>query len=312
MTLKRKFILFISLISITHIVLYVVFISLFTKNDELSIQIDTYKKITNVKLILFGDSHVARSIDVSQIDSTYSLAYFGENNMMNYYKLKYCLENDFEKPRYIILPCDIITYSTGFNKFLTNKYFYYSLIPFSEVPNLGECKLFSYYDYLKIKLIPYTEWRYALNRMNIDRLKKSNNKFSDKSIKEQEMDAKKFIQDEILMGGDKNNLYGKSALNYLQKTIRLCKNNNIKLVFVKFPLTHNVFDEIKFHVDSTYLNNRPAEEIIHQENIPILNFEYLFENNLELFFDSHHLNISGRLKFTMIFKQKLDSLYKVY
>lgn len=312
MIYKRKFILLISLITIVHMVLYVVFIRLFNENDELSIQINTYKKVTNAKLLLLGDSHVARSIDVSQIDSSYSLAYFGENNMMNYYKLKYCLMNNFEKPRYIILPCDIITYSTGFNKFLTNKYFYYSLIPFSEVSNLSNNTIFLYYDYLKIKLIPYTEWRYALNRMDLDRQKKSNNKFSDKSIKEQEIDAKKFIQDEILICGDKNNLYDKNSLNYLQKTILLCKDNNIKLVFIKFPLTYNIFNEIKFHVDSTYILNRPSEKIINQQRIPILDFENLFINHNELFFDSHHLNLNGRMKFTEIFKQKLDSLYNVY
>lgn len=312
MIFKRKFILFIGLLTIVHVVLYVVFIRLFNENDELSIQINTYKKIHNAKIVLFGDSHVARSIDVSQIDSIYSLAYFGENNMMNYYKLKYCLANNFEKPRYIILPCDIITYSSGFNKFLTNKYFYYSLIPFSEASCLNENRLFSYYDYLKTKFIPYTEWRYALNRMDIDRLKKSNNKFSDKSIKEQEIDARKFIQDEILICGDKNNLYDENSLNYLQKTIRLCTDNKIKLVFVKFPLTHSILNEIKFHVDSTYILKRPSEKIINQQGIPILNFERLFINHNELFFDSHHLNLNGQMKFTEIFKHKLDSLIKIY
>ena len=76
MIFKRKFILFIGLLTIVHVVLYVVFIRLFNENDELSIQINTYKKIHNAKIVLFGDSHVARSIDVSQIDSIYSLAYF--------------------------------------------------------------------------------------------------------------------------------------------------------------------------------------------------------------------------------------------
>jgi hypothetical protein len=101
-------------------------------------------------------------------------------------------------------------------------------------------------------------------------------------------------------------------LNYLQKTILLCQENKIKLIFVKFPLTKNIFDVIKFKVDSSFIRCRPAEKIINQYSIPILNFEYLYQNNPELFFDSHHLNIIGKNKFTSILKQKLDSLYKVY
>jgi hypothetical protein len=259
-----------------------------------------------------GDSHTARGIDINKIDSAYSLAYFGENNMMNYYKLKYCIEHKYNKPQYVILPCDIVTFSSGFNCLRTNKYFYYSFIPFSEIKNLSDNRFSSYYDYIKVKVIPYIEWQYVFNRMNENRNKKSNDRFSDKSINDQIFQAKRFIQKENLMNNGKENLYNDRALDYLKKTINLCKSNNIKLVFVKFPLTQSLFNEIKFQLDSIYILNRPSEKIINQQGIPILDFEYLYINHNELFFDCHHLNLNGQMKFTDIFKQKLDSLYKVY
>ncbi len=309
----QKYIFSICLFISVHTILYYGIIIINDKKNDVTVQFNSYKNSqTNFKVLFFGDSHVARSIDVSLIDSAYSLAYFGENNMLNFYKLKYCLDHKLSKPKYVIFPCDIMTYTEGYHRYRTNKIFYYSLIPFQEVKNLNDNKLIAYYDYLKIKLIPYSEWQYALNRMNMNRQKKANKNFAENSAEEQEKDAKRFIQDELLVGGNKSNFYSENSLNYLNKTIKLCKNNGIKLVFIKFPLTQTIFNEIKFHVDSGYIRNRPAEKIIQNDTIPILNFEYLYLKKPELFFDSHHLNTNGKNEFTIILKQKLDSLYKVY
>ncbi len=65
-------------------------------------------------------------------------------------------------------------------------------------------------------------------------------------------------------------------------------------------------------MDSTYLTKRPSEIIINKNNIPILDFEYIYQNNTELFFDTHHLNANGKEKFTEVFKLKIDSLLKIY
>lgn len=312
MTFKRKIIILLISTGIIHLIFFVAANYLINNKNELAIELKRVKNIKNIKTLFLGDSHIVRSIDVSKIDSSYSLAYFGENNMMNFYKLKYCLDNHLAKPQYVILPCDIVTYTEGYNLYRTNKIFYYSIIPFREVKNLNKNELVTYYDYLKIKLIPYSEWQYALNRMNVNRQKKSTINFSDRTKKEQEKDGAHFIQDELLMGGNKANFYSENALIYLHKTIKLCKDNNIKLVFIKFPLTQTLFNEIKFKVDSSFVKYRPAEVIIQNNSIPILNFEYLYVNNPEFFFDSHHLNANGKNKFTVILKQQLDSLYKVY
>ena len=282
------------------------------KKNELVSQLNSYKKISSVKTLYLGDSHVARSIDFSKIDSAYSLAYFGENNMMNYFKLKYILDKKLAKPSYLVLPCDIMTYTEGYHQYRTNKCFYYSLIPFKDIKKLNKNKIEAYYDYFKIKAIPYSEWKYAFNSFNVNRQKKSNQNFSDRTKSEQEKDAKYFMQYELLMNGDKNNLFSSDALEYIEKTIKLCKQNGIKLFYIKFPLTKAVFDEVKYHVDSTFMDNRPSETIINHYSIPILNFEYIFQNDLDLFFDSHHMNLEGQKQFTILLKQKLDSLYKVY
>lgn len=312
MTLKRK-ILILGMCALgVHVVLCLLCSFAERKINNHWKQLINFGKTEQVKLLLMGDSHTERSIDASQLDSTYSLAYFGENNMMNFYKLSYCLNHGMHKPKYILLPCDVVTFSQKFHDYRTNKAFYYSLIPLSEVKNTGGSLIPTYYDYIKTRLVPYSEWQHVLNRMNVNRERKATLSFADKSPEEQKKDAAFFIRQEIMQDNSVSNLYYGNALTYLKRTISLCEEHHIKLIFVKYPLTKTVLDEVKSCIDSTSYYNRPAENIIREKHIPILNFETLYADHPEFFFDCHHINNSGKAAFTVTIRQSLDSLYKVY
>jgi len=284
-----------------------------TQRSELVVKLNEYKQLGKQPDVLFlGDSHAERGLDFSQLPYTTSLAYYGENNVMNYYKLKYCIENTKTKPKYLILPCDIITFSKGFNQFRSNKYFYYSLMPLSELSSFEAKPYVAYYEYIKARVFPYAEWQYGLNTGAKERVQKAERKFSDRTLQEREINARYFIQQEMACAGKRENLFYTTALDYLDKTLEFCKQNNIKPVFVKYPLTQEVFNEIKTGISEDCFLNRPAEKVLNAQNIPFLNFEREFAKSPELFFDCHHLNTAGKKVFTPILKQKLDSLLRVY
>lgn len=312
MTNRKKIVFIVILCICIHFILIILFTKLSSLKNEHRIQLKNYKKLKECKILFMGDSHTARAVDYTKIDSSYSLAYFGENNMMNYYKLRYIIENKYAIPNYVILTCDIVIHTYGFNLARNNKTFYYSLIQLKDLKDLEDNVMLTYIDYCKYKFFPYLDWQYATNLVNLEREKKSKKIFSDLSIEKRKKKANTFVVNESLNNGKKESFYSERALNYIQKTINLCKENNIKLIFIKIPLTKYIFDEIKFNVDSNYITNRPSENIIRNNNLPILDFEYLFQNNDSLFFDSHHLNKKGKDKFTIILKQKMDSLMKVY
>lgn len=295
-----------------HLLLYALFHIIDHKKNERILQLNDYKKLDSCKVLFMGDSHTARGIDFSKIPGSYSLAYYGENNMMTFYKLKYVIDHNYKLPQYIVLPCDIVTHTYGFNLARNNKAFYYSLMDSKEAGNLGDNAALAYLDYYKMKLFPYLDWQYALNQVNMDRQKKAGIKFSDLSPEKQKKAAAFLIQDELLENRNKDSWYNKRALTFIERTIQLCKEHNIKLIFLKFPLTKSIFDELKNNVDSNYITNRPAEDIVRKNNIPILDFEYIYVNNPELFFDTHHLNRMGKIKFSDALSLKIDSLLKVY
>ncbi len=312
--MKKKLIYISVLFLVVHFSFLLLFHYVNNRRNELVIKFDNILSSDKYyRTILAGDSHSNRSIDETKIDGLYSIAYFGENNVMTYYKIKYLLENkNLKDPEYIILPCDIVTFSKGFNLYRSQKGFYKNLIPLSELSEFEQDLYGSYYDYIKLTLFPYIEWQFAMNTAHQNRKKKNKLRFSELPIEKQKAKAKFFVQEELMCSKNYENLFAPTSLKYLEKTILLCKQNNVKPIFIKFPMTNYVFSEIKNNVNARYILIRPSEEIINKHDLPILNFERTFENNPELFFDSHHLNDYGKEMFTPIIKNALDSLYKVY
>jgi hypothetical protein len=315
MPLKNKIVIFLILCIITHLILYVVFYRVAEKENPLLQQMAACKKNSKViKILLIGDSHAERSINAPGLDSTFSLAFYGENNMFTYFKLKYCLENYQVRPKYVLLQCDLSTYTKGFNYFRTNNFFYYSLVGISDIREMRDEPVSEYYRYLKIKLFPYSDWQYALNLAGKNRQKKGEATFTERSTEEKTANARNFMQNELMCSDKRENLFFTTSINYLKKTIVLCKEYNIKPVVIKYPLMQQVFDVIKNEIDSTALqiNNRPPEMLIRNLHIPVLDFEYFYAQRPDLFFDCHHLNNAGKLAFTRVFKHKLDSLLRSY
>ncbi len=296
-----------------HFTLLLVFKKMTAKRSELVVRWEEYKREKNKKnILILGDSHAERGLDISQLPGVTSLAYYGENNVLNYYRLKYCLEELHVKIKYAVLPCDIVTFSKGFNAYRTNKFFYYSLVPFSELNEFEQQPVNACYEYLKSQVVPYAEWQYGLNLMKAGREQKGFAKFSDRSEEQRKQNATHFIQHEMACQNKREQLFYTTALTYLEKTIELCSKNGIKPVFVRYPLTDQVFDEVRNGIGADCIIERPAEKMIFEKKIPILDFERIFSGKPELFFDCHHLNVDGMTLLTPLFKQRLDSLLKVY
>lgn len=312
--MKKKIVYIGFLILLVHFIFVALFHYVNNRRNELVLKFD--KVLTNkkhYKIILAGDSHSNRSIDESKIEDLYSISYFGENNVMTYYKIKYLLENNSLKdPEYIIFPCDIVTFSKGFNLYRSQKGFYKRFIPLEELSEFEPNLYSSYYDYLKLTLFPYIEWQFAMNTAHQNRKKKNKIRFSDLSIEKQKVKAKVFVQEELMCGENHENLFDPTSLKYLEKTILLCKEYNVKPIFIKFPMTKYVFQEIKNNVNAKFIYKRPSEKIVKEYGLPILDFERTLENQPEMFFDSHHLNDYGKAILTPKIKNALDSLYKIY
>jgi hypothetical protein len=95
-------------------------------------------------------------------------------------------------------------------------------------------------------------------------------------------------------------------LEYLKKIIRLCKSENIQLVFVTSPLPPSSLNGIQNYSDiyDYFLN------IAHDEGISYLDYNVLAEHDMFFdadFKDDNHLNVSGVAKISSDLAGKLAS-----
>lgn len=312
MTYHKKIYLFSTCALIIHSILFFINPFLQKKTNKLWNQVIKLNKKENIETLFIGHSHVANAIDYELFKDSYSLAYSGENNMKNYYKLNYCIKNNFPQPKYAIFPCELVTFSKEYYYFFKERSFYYSIIPSNEIFECNKNKIDGYYNYYKIKLFPYIEWLQILNGKPRKEKNTLVRDFSKLTPFRQQQNADIFAKDELKIS-DKESLFYTPSLYYIQQTIELCKANHIKPVFVKYPITRLFFKTLKSNlIDSTCIINSPSDSIIKKNKIPILDFENIYFANPEKFADSHHLNESGKQAFSKMLKTKLDSLYKIY
>lgn len=104
--------------------------------------------------------------------------------------------------------------------------------------------------------------------------------------------------------------YSKSKSIELEKTlldiINICKNNNICLIGIKFPLSN---DYIKV------LNNKSfgADKLFAEKGLIVLDYKKMFISNAEYFANQDHLNKKGGDEFTkVLFIKKYECTTKAH
>tara|TARA_B110000003_G_scaffold203834_1_gene202526 strand:+ start:887 stop:1837 length:951 start_codon:yes stop_codon:yes gene_type:complete len=166
------------------------------------------------------------------------------------------------------------------------------------------------HDFLKLYIKSQISWFFSSNEILFHK------KWSeyDKEYK-QKKSQDRFVAQYV----DKS--YSMELENSLLKIIEICKNNNIHLIGIKFPLSKEMVHVMKqsslnFDKDSFYKNNRhiyddtslKVDSIFNANSIDIFNFKNLFINKEHLFQNQDHLNALGAEKFNTILHEKFNDL----
>lgn len=90
-------------------------------------------------------------------------------------------------------------------------------------------------------------------------------------------------------------------LDAFYRIIEICNENNITLIFIKFPLANiynNLIKEDHFKIT----------QMIENHEIKIIDLKNVFNNDQSLFIDVDHLNDNGAKKIPEILKQKVNEI----
>ncbi|MFN3918446.1 MAG: hypothetical protein ACK4K0_12010 [Flavobacteriales bacterium] len=256
-------------------------------------------------VLIAGDSHAARSIEDDSLQSAFNMAYFGENPMRTYYRIKHYLKHN-QPPKYIILQADAARYSGNFLQFNTNYFFYVRYVEYSELLIEDQHNPEYFFTGLKYKLLPYIEFRDVVAKNKEKKRKKAELDFCSVSDAKKEYEVQQFIRVKVLSNRPEL-LYDDLSLRYLEKTIKLCEKYNVEPIFIKFPVHELFTSTLRLFCGEELYNRRLQDSIINSAGYKIWDYEDYFSERCDLFIDSHHMNKRGREVFTGLLKERINS-----
>lgn len=258
--------------------------------------------------LFLGNSHVARGIDTSLIGGAFNYGFYGENIGRSYYKLESLLRHSPKgRFKYVVMPAEMGVHTAFMYRFNKYNYYYNRLIDEREWLSISRDYAYQANYWLDCVFV-YSHFKEVLTTrdkkkekgyMAIDQRSDAEN------AKSGYIEARTLIEDNRI-----ETIYDPVLMEYVKKAIELCRQNDIKVIFVKYPLSGYFLSAARQIVGDTSLEGSPLEQVIDANGIITLDYESVFASCGEYFLDSHHLNRAGGEALSILVAHDLAILRK--
>jgi len=258
-------------------------------------------KADSSTLLIVGNSRAWHGINDTLWNGAINTSNLGENSIYTYYQIKYWLENE-TKPAAILYPCattDIYSLSSHYNN---RDYAWREHINYTEIGWHKDATFQDMAFHAKRKFFPYAlliNWQLESPTQELQPENKGH--YARLSDEERTQHASNMVA----AYPNKLHFQSEAAILYLQKTIDLCAKHNVQLIGVKFPTTLEYRNAVALHLKEQGLSAR-SDSVLTSNNILTLDTEHYFEDMPQFFLDPHHLNPSGRDRYTPLLKKQVE------
>lgn len=269
-----------------------------------------------IEVLALGDSHASTGFDPRVFKNGFNFSVAGEKYIYNYYKLKYVLKTN-KVLKMVVLPIDLHTFSTwGANNFL-HDFYWIKYVNYLELGINKSEPLRFIRKYINGRFFPYMgefESIFGITSKNKKKLMFRMPKITQGFIIRREnfiKEKRKQTRKRIFLQYYKQEPFDKTVTEYFKKILKLCSDNKIKLVLVKYPVTkiYYKFATRKVNVKEYY--KKIFSMIKPYDNIKVVDMHNIFfENDSPYFYDPDHLNYKGarihstKIKGKLVLKSK--------
>lgn len=262
-----------------------------------------YKINDDVSIVVVGDSHSETAIDDTRTQKLQNYSYKGESLFLIYYKLKRLIEVNPQIKKILL------SYSYhSLNKFQDTKlpsllYEYYWLLD-KEGLQEAEPSIDNLNMVLKDMNGRFYQWAMANIKQKQYHLLTGGYRPLDVSNLNDEGSHKRILKH--YYDEDKVTTQKLSEIQerYLDKIIRICIVNGIKLEFINTPLHRSYYSNVPQQYISSYYSNIESIRNNHPDMISLLDFRDTVTED-KYFHDGDHLNIEGGKVFMRAFNNAL-------
>lgn len=310
------FILFVILLN-TIITWYFYTFSSLTCNQAFNKQKAFDAHNNHIKYLIMGHSIANRALDDAIIPQSFNYASGAEHFPYTYYKLKHTLEQTNKKIDVIILPGELTFLQFSEEQLTANSAYWNNYFDYLEFGALKNQRLKYAAMYLKNTCFPYANFlNLALNGKNTLNLLTKCINLDNEKTKRIYSNLNESKKDSILNAFLKRNINSKQltdsiSILYVKKTIELCQKYQIPIVFVKLPVTQKYYNGIiKIIEQNKYNPNQLNTILTSNPKNKVIDFENLFFDCEDYFFDPVHLNIYGKKEISQVVSDSLEALFK--
>jgi hypothetical protein len=264
---------------------------------------------------IFGDSHPDESLNPFYIADSFNFARGGETYIETYYKLKKIVEKDKVKIKNIVLQVDLHTFSekTGTkDRLFTDLYFYSQIVNLNEIAKLKGKSLISVFLEKNFPVLGNgKEFLQNMLRANaITPIYLGYTPSADIPLKDSyaiAQKAQKVYDDHFSTNGlviDEQNFH------YFIEILKIAKENNMNVIFVKYPLSKAYASEVEKHnlAEKDYYDEifSAVNKIINKYTV--LDYYDIFFDRPEYFYDAEHLTVTASEVFSKKFNEDVRNI----
>lgn len=275
---------------------------------------EEFTQLTDTLNFLFiGNSHVNRGLEPDSIPKSWSFHGPTETAPYFYYRMKRVVQEMPQAAHYYVFPGEAGLAAFNPQPLMFMGDFWKDYFDFTELAQHTNQPFFYYGMGLKLKLFPYHQFPAAI--MFLSDLQRERRNYK-KYLKDTWADYDQFMKDTILNYMlDRHELIDalstETGLAYIHKMIDFAQEENVRLIFVKWPLQSVYIEEAKKRNFFTPKIEGTVDSLLkHSPQVRLIDFENAFDGNDTLFMDPHHLSKVGKARFSVMLRDTLSAIYE--
>ncbi|MEA3364054.1 MAG: hypothetical protein U9Q79_00310 [Candidatus Hydrogenedentes bacterium] len=259
---------------------------------------------------LFGDSYALAGVVPELLGNAANLSQLGEGYIVRYYKLRYNLRKSPGKIKTIILPLDLHSFSPAWGEDFVRvgSSRYVNFADYIQHTGLTEKALKSFAHYYLFPYADCTQEIYqvlpasqkAKRQKDIARLVRS---LADTGATEKQIQQMMTIH-----YGEEREWLSQKSLLYFNRIKSLCQEHDIRVVFVRFPVSRRHFEAASKIVPVDEFDSFTQELVDDWPGAVLLDYRELYFGRDDLFSDLNHLNANGAAFFSQQLREDLVRL----
>ncbi len=262
----------------------------------------------DTRILFLGDSHPKYAINPKYIQDSFNYSSSGENYFQSFLKFKNITDKELMDLDSLVIPLDFHSFSSYRAERFLNEWYWKDFEGFDEWPEFKGVKN----TVRKIAAARYPvidnggEFiKYFIKRPELAELEKGWQRgVGDYSLaKNKEVIVKKRFDEQF----KDSNYINDFLFEYFLRIIDLAKEENIKVVLLKYPITEDYYFKFDKEMGSEESFYGQFEERLKDKDVRILDFQKMYFDRPHYFFNADHLNETGAIDFSKLLN---DELYK--